>query len=68
MRAYETVLAIAINYIKQEKQYLEDLFIIGDRKIGNREEGEWIFFIIMLVRMIDEWGKALDENKLFGSG
>ena len=40
MRAYETV--ISYSY-KVQKQYLEDLSIIGDRKIGSRGGGEWIF-------------------------
>ena len=44
MRAYETVISYSYKVHKQKKLYLEDLFIIGDRKIGNRKGGEWIFF------------------------
>jgi len=34
MRAYETVISYSYKVHKQKKQYLEDLFIIGDRNIG----------------------------------
>jgi len=39
MRAYKTVISYSYKVHKQKKQYLEDLFIIGDRKIGNRKYG-----------------------------
>jgi len=36
MKAYEIVISYSYKVHKEKKQYLEDLFIIGNRKIGRR--------------------------------
>jgi len=62
MRAYEIVISYSYKVHKQKKQYLEDLFIIGDRKIGSRRGGEWIFFFFFFFFLAAVRTRAWESN------